>query len=128
MTASALGDFWRSRQAQNGGAKILAPVRVAQRKIQVWPGICCCSSTAIDRECSAECFYIGMLCWCCCAVAQEARNTLSESSTADDYRAILPLVHAASLNCYIYDVDENNTTFEERASLYQQSLGGAIEV
>jgi len=90
--ASALGDFWRSRQAQNGGAKILAPVRVAERKIQ------------------------------------EARNTLSESSTADDYRAILPLVHAASLNCYIYDVDENNTTFEERASLYQQSLGGAIEV
>eukprot|EP00193_Tetraselmis_chui_P010497 CAMPEP_0177775120 /NCGR_PEP_ID=MMETSP0491_2-20121128/13911_1 /TAXON_ID=63592 /ORGANISM="Tetraselmis chuii, Strain PLY429" /LENGTH=247 /DNA_ID=CAMNT_0019293625 /DNA_START=238 /DNA_END=981 /DNA_ORIENTATION=- len=90
VQASALGDFWRSRQSQNGGAKILAPIRATKKKLQ------------------------------------DAREMLGSSPTTDDYAAVLRAVRAASLNCYIYEAGED-ASWEERASLYQQSLG-SVEV
>jgi len=49
-SASAIGDFWRSRQTQNGGAKILAPIRVARMKLEEVQQSLGDSPTASDYE------------------------------------------------------------------------------
>ena len=49
------------------------------------------------------------------------------SSASLDYKTVLGMVRPASFNCYIYEASDAES-FESQVSLFQQGLGGAVEV
>jgi len=81
----AIVSFWKGAQRQNGGAKILAPIRGALQRLSV------------------------------------ASKMIEGSPDQPQLSEALQLVRVSSMNCYIYEADDTDST-ETRASLLTQQL------
>jgi hypothetical protein len=93
--ARGLVVFWKSRQSQNGGIKLLAPLRVAQRRLEE-------ASTMLDSAASTKI---------------DAAVGVDEEAVAE----VLQRVRASSLNCYAFDAFDYDT-IETKASLFTQKF------
>lgn len=92
--AKGVVEFWKSRQRQSGGIKLLAPLRVAQRRLQEADQILQQSTTVSDVPIPVD------------------QETL---------RDVLQRVRSSSLNCYVFDALPEDTV-ETRASLLTSKL------
>jgi len=88
--------FWKSRQSQNGGIKLLAPLRVAQRRLEE-------ASTMLDNA--------------AVSTQIDAAVGVDEAAVAE----VLQRVRASSLNCYAFDAFDYDT-IETKASLITQKF------
>lgn len=88
--ASAIGDFLRSRQRADGGGKLIAPLKVAEKRLQ--------NAQKLLKAASAS----------------------SSPSTA--LNAVLQEVRNASLNCYIFEVEDADS-LETKTSVMTQQMG-----
>jgi hypothetical protein len=115
--ASPLADFWRSRQSANGGIKLLAPLRTSQMRLEEASRL---FATALPSAAPA------LVAEASTTSAPGAIEALAATAdpTSDDLVRALALVRASSLNCYAYDSAAADS-LEAKASLFQQSLGGA---
>lgn len=84
--------FWQGRQRQNGGIKLLAPLRAAQRRLQ----------EAIDLLAGAS---------------GDASAPVADAVI----KSALQTVRASSLNCYVFEAMEDDT-IETKASLFTQKF------
>lgn len=122
--ASPLADFWRSRQSANGGIKLLAPLRTSQMRLEEASRLFAAPAGAALAAAPASAPAL-----VADAAAATDAPTLEAASdaptpTSDDLARALAIVRASSLNCYAYD-SAGADTLEAKASLFQQSLGGA---
>jgi hypothetical protein len=123
--ADSLADFWRSRQAANGGIKLLAPLRSSEMKLEEAMRILAAPPPAAAADAAAAPAADAPALEA--AAADTSLAAQSDAPTAEDLSRALAIVRASSLNCYAYDASGTNSTIEERASLFQQSLGGGAD-